>query len=243
MNKDSIWLGVTICAFIASFSLTTIDYARKDTSKKRTAILFLTLTVLLFSFVASLLDKQSTSSSFSKIIDQNKDLSITVSKIADSIDSQFEDQVNARSDVFFSDDIFLVELQVRKQGEHSWRRSIDAEIGDVLEFQAMYVNKTSETANDIMARVILPNNLSYIENSTVLYNSNYQEGARVIENTLCDSGINIGNYYPRGNAYIRFSATVQDNTLEEGSNELINWITVTSSGKVLYDSSSIYVAK
>lgn len=121
--------------------------------------------------------------------------------------------------------------------------SVDAKVGDEVEFQIEYVNLLSDTVKDVMIRDILPTNMEYVENSTYLYNSNYKDGKLLPENTVTTSGINIGSYNAKGNAYIRFTAKVIDKTLACGKNQLVNWASSTVASKVTKDDASVMVAK
>ena len=121
--------------------------------------------------------------------------------------------------------------------------SVEAKVGDEVEFQIEYVNLLSDEVKDVMIRDVLPNNLEYVENSTYLYNSNHKEGILLPENTLTTTGLNIGSYKAKGNAYIRFTAKVVDNSMACGSNQLVNWAASTVLGKVVKDDASVMVAK
>lgn len=151
--------------------------------------------------------------------------------------------VKNRKDVIFKDDIFVVQMFVRKAGTKEWKKSIEAEIGDIIEFQAEYRNTTGDP-NAIMVRSILPDNMDYIEDSTILYNSEVPDGTTILDNTICTSGINIGtNYQHYANAYVRFRTVINDKTLAEGLTQLVTWITITSNGEALYDEANVYVQK
>jgi uncharacterized repeat protein (TIGR01451 family) len=137
---------------------------------------------------------------------------------------------------------------VRIKGTKGWNESVDAKIGDEVEYQIEYVNLLSEKVNDVMIRDILPTNVEYVKDSTYLYNSNYQSGVLLKENTLTTTGINIGSYNTNGNAYIRFTGKVVDKSLACGSNQLVNWANVTvsssSSKNLVYkDDASVMVSK
>ena len=121
---------------------------------------------------------------------------------------------------------------VRIKGTKEWKESVDAKIGDEVEYQIEYKNLTSETVNNVMIRDILPKNMEYVKDSTYLYNANHQSGVQVVENTLTTTGINIGSYATKGNAYIRFTAKVVNNTLACGDNQLVNWANVTVNSEV-----------
>ena len=134
-------------------------------------------------------------------------------------------------------------LAARLKGTFYWPEAVYANIGDEVEFQITYRNLASGTGTDIMIRDILPDNMEYVSGSTVLYNSNYQDGVSVIDNTVATEGINIGSYASTGNAYIRFSAKVVDNNLTDGLNQLVNWASATVDNEVYKDDASIFVTK
>ncbi|MBR3254151.1 DUF11 domain-containing protein [Candidatus Saccharibacteria bacterium] len=132
---------------------------------------------------------------------------------------------------------------VRLKGTKDWSESVDAKIGDEVEFQIEYVNLTSETVDNVMIRDVLPTNMEYVADSTRLYNSNYQSGVQVVENTVTTTGINIGSYGVNGNAYVRFTAKVVNKTLACGSNQLVNWASSTVNSKVTKDDASVMVER
>ena len=132
---------------------------------------------------------------------------------------------------------------VRLKGTKTWSESVDAKIGDEVEFQIEYENLTSETVNNVMIRDVLPTNMEYVADSTRLYNSNYQNWAQVYENTVTTTGINIGSYAVNGNAYVRFTAKVVNKTLACGSNQLVNWASSTVNSKVTKDDASVMVER
>jgi uncharacterized repeat protein (TIGR01451 family) len=92
-----------------------------------------------------------------------------------------------------------------------------------------------------MIRDILPTNMEYVKDSTYLYNSNHKDGVKINENTLTTTGINIGSYNSRGNAYVRFTAKVVKKDLACGSNQLVNWANATVGSKVVKDDASVMV--
>lgn len=132
---------------------------------------------------------------------------------------------------------------VRIKGAKGWNESVEAKIGDEVEFQIEYVNLTSAQVDNVMIRDVLPTNLEYVKDSTVLYNSNYQNGTKVVENTLTTSGINIGSYGVNGNAYVRFTAKVVNKSLACGNNQLVNWASSTVNSKVTKDDASVMVKR
>lgn len=121
---------------------------------------------------------------------------------------------------------------VRIKGTKEWKEAVDAKIGDEVEFQIEYKNLTSETVENVMIRDILPNNLEYVADSTYLYNSNHQSGVQIVDNTVTTTGVNIGSYNTKGNAYVRFTAKVVNKNLACGDNQLVNWANVTVKSEV-----------
>lgn len=148
-------------------------------------------------------------------------------------------QVNARTSVTTK-----LSTQARLKGTSQWSEAVYANNGDEIEFQIEYENMTAESAKNVMIRDILPDNMEYIKGSTVLYNYTYQNGLKVDQDTLTTTGINIGNYGARGNAYVRFSAKVVNENLANGANQLVNWSSATVNGEVVsIDDSTVMVTK
>lgn len=177
------------------------------------------------------------------MIDSNYDQPIQNIVYGDEVpDDEITDWiVKNRTDVIYKDDIFFVDMKVRKYGDKEWQRAVVADVGDIVEFQAEYINRQEDTASDVMIRSVLPTNMEYIESSTVLYNSNYQEGFEIPENTITTKGLNIGSYNYQGNAYVRFRTKVTNNNLANGLNQLQTWITVTQNKEALYYYANVFV--
>ena len=141
-----------------------------------------------------------------------------------------------------------VSKQVRIKGSKDWSESVEAKVGDEVEYQIEYVNLLSEDVKDVMIRDVLPTNVEYVQNSTYLYNANYQSGVLLKDNTVTTTGINIGSYSAKGNAYVRFTGKVVDKSMTCGKNQLVNWASATVSGSaiknaVYKDDASVFVDK
>ena len=138
--------------------------------------------------------------------------------------------------------------QVRIKGTKTWSESVEAKVGDEVEYQIEYVNLLAEQVKNVMIRDILPTNVEYVANSTYLYNSNYKNGVLLEDNTVTTTGLNIGDYNAKGNAYVRFTGKVVDKTMACGKNQLVNWANATVSGSsiknaVYKDDASVLVNK
>ena len=130
---------------------------------------------------------------------------------------------------------------VRIKGTKEWGEVVNAKVGDEVEFQIEFKNLTADQVNNVMIRDVLPTNMEYVKGSTVLYNSNYQNGVAVKDDTVTTDGINIGNYGAKGNAYVRFTAKVISKTLACGDNQLVNWASATVNSAVFKDDASVMV--
>ena len=132
---------------------------------------------------------------------------------------------------------------VRLKGTTEWKESVEAKVGDEVEYQIKYVNLLADQVNNVMIRDILPTNVEYVQNSTYLFNSQYQSGTLLKDNTVTTSGLNIGSYAAKGNAYVRFTGKVVDKTMACGNNQLVNWASATVNGGVYKDDASVFVTK
>ena len=141
-------------------------------------------------------------------------------------------------------DAVFVDTQVRfKDSEDgAWQDSIDAEIGDEVEYQITYQNTSDSTQTDVVISDSLPTNMQYVAGSTVLYNVNHPNGLVLdTDAVVADNGINIGAYTAGSNAYIRFTAKVEDVDLAWGSNTLVNWGQVSVDKTMLQDHAEVVV--
>ncbi len=128
-----------------------------------------------------------------------------------------------------------VQKKVRIKGTKDWAESVNANVGDEVEYQIEYQNLLAETVNDVMIRDVLPTNVEYVNDSTILFNTNHKNGIKMVENTLTTTGVNIGSYNAKGNAYVRFTGKVVDKTMACGSNQLVNWASATVNASTVKD--------
>jgi uncharacterized repeat protein (TIGR01451 family) len=144
-----------------------------------------------------------------------------------------------------------IEKTVRKLTDTKFSESVDAKVGETVEYQIHYKNLNASEVKDVIIKDTLPTNMELVKGSTKLYNSNYKNGATVNNDSIITDGINIGNYKVNGSAYIRFQAKVVDKSLACGTNRLINWgkadalVGVSTNVKAfaVQDSADVYVEK
>lgn len=157
---------------------------------------------------------------------------------------QYASYVTLKVRVVFDSD-YTVTAKVRQAGvtgPDSWSTKTTAKIGDKVEFQMEYRNTSENTQENVMIKDILPSNLEYVEGSTLIYNAKH-DGASIDQDTIVTDGINIGNYTPGSNAFIRFTAKVVDTDLADGSNTLVNWVQCGVGRITLQDYAAVVVKK
>ena len=96
-----------------------------------------------------------------------------------------------------------------------FEKRMDAEIGEEIEIRVHYKNLSGVNVENVFVKVDLPSDeLEYVDQSARLIRADHQDGLQV-ESALFDKGINIGNYAPRGDGYIRFRCKVKSTGKEE----------------------------
>ena len=142
---------------------------------------------------------------------------------------------------------FNIETKVRLAGDPdtTWKETVEAKVGDKVEFQLTYTNTSDQRQNNVKVRDTLPSNLRYVENSTKLKNGLYPNVLNITDGDPSDilHGINIGNYEAGANAKIMFTAEVVDDNLICGENTMVNWGQAGVGEKTLQDDARIHVIK
>lgn len=147
--------------------------------------------------------------------------------------------VTVRVKVVYDTD-YTVTQQVRLVGSSEWSDSVDAKVGDKVEFWIQYRNTSDATQSDVMIRDVLPTSLRYVAGTTKLWND-HLNGAVNNENTIATTGINIGNYGPNANAHVRFQAEVVEDGLACGNNVLGNWSQASANGSTIQTATVVNV--
>ena len=150
--------------------------------------------------------------------------------------------------VYVEFDYYILEQNVRLAGKSEWQKTVEAKVGDTVEFLIEYTNKSNYTHTNVSIWDILPNNLEYIPGTTKLLNAKYPNWATFNDDTITtEEGINIGHYAPNSNSIVHFQAKVVDNCLADGWNALVNWSQVKAGANetkiVLQNSTKVMVYK
>lgn len=138
---------------------------------------------------------------------------------------------------------FSVETKVRlaDNEDKSWQDTVEAKVGDKVEFQIQYLNTGNATQSNVLVKDTLPSNLRFVDGTAKIYNVNHPNGATFKNGYVMTEGTNIGAYGADSNAFIRFTAEVVDDNLACGSNTLINWAQVRVGDTVEQNYAQIHV--
>ena len=158
---------------------------------------------------------------------------------AEELDRIIEAQITQED----RDAVIKMEHRVRLKGTEEWTKSVDASVGDTLEFSIYYTNVSSVNVENVMLKVSLPDNMEYINGSTILIKKGLLLGARNNEDSILDTGVNIGDFDVNEDACVIYSATVIDKSLAKGMNRLISWSKISSLGIANQDNADTYVNK
>lgn len=101
-----------------------------------------------------------------------------------------------------------ISLEVKKLDQFQFSKQVEAEPGDIILYRMQVINTTGKQLKNWHVRIIIPTGLEYINGKTVVANSTNPEGLCVSDNILTDSGMNIGNYNGKGNAFVYFYVRV-----------------------------------
>lgn len=99
--------------------------------------------------------------------------------------------------------------------------------GDEITFKVRYDNTGTMDQLNVVVKDTLPEGLTYIPGSAMLYNNNLTEGKAVNDDIIAENGMNIGDYAGgSGWAEVTYKAKVNDD--QECGGELENSVTVST---------------
>jgi len=155
---------------------------------------------------------------------------------------QYANYVSIQVKVVYDYD-FTIEKKVRLDREKEWKESVDAKVGDKVEFQIKYTNTSNKQQDNVVIKDILPSNLRYVAGSTKIKNSNHPNGDTLDHDYLVTDGQKVGNYGPGANVRLMFTAEVVDDNLACGKNTLVNWAQAGVGSTTLQSYSTVEVSK
>ncbi len=90
------------------------------------------------------------------------------------------------------------EVRFKGQGPSDWKESVNAKVGDTLEWSIKFDNLGSEQLNNVIVLDQVPAGLNVVSQSVVLYNGNYPDGYTFPDSAIQANGrqinVNIGSY-------------------------------------------------
>ncbi|MBN9644615.1 hypothetical protein ACFSSC_06440 [Corynebacterium mendelii] len=127
----------------------------------------------------------------------------------------------APSEVTASEPDFQIQSRIRLKGTKQWRTKIQAKPGDDVDIRLDYRNIGPVVQRSVVAQNRLPDQLVFHPGSVRLYNSKAPDGAKQ-DNSVIATGLEVGDYMPRGNFSVVFSGTVPPHLDICGRNRLVN---------------------
>jgi conserved repeat protein len=100
--------------------------------------------------------------------------------------------------------------EAREEGEEKqkFQKQIESEVDKEIEIQIHFKNLQESRVEDVWLKAEIENaELEYIPGSTIFYTSAFREG-KSIDDGVIEKGINIGNYSPRGDGFVRFRCKI-----------------------------------
>lgn len=137
---------------------------------------------------------------------------------------------------------FNVTKQVRKSGDTAWQKSVAVNNGDTVDYQLGYTNTGNSPEDNVLIQDALPAGINYIPGSAYLKNAANQTPL-LLPDALTSEGVNVGNYTAGSNAYVKFSAKVNDQTLVCGTKTLTNKARVIVNSSYKEDTADVTITK
>lgn len=138
---------------------------------------------------------------------------------------------------------FTVNKTVRLNGTKEWKDSIQAKAGDKVDYQIEYKNTGTTEQKDVVIKDILPAGMTYENGSTKFVNATSPNGAPATDG-ITTTGINLGNYSPGANVYVKFSATLpKEEALQCGTNTFRNVARAETNNGSKEDDANVNVPK
>ena len=135
---------------------------------------------------------------------------------------------------------FTVEKTVRKNGEKTWTKSVNAKTGDKVDYQIEFKNTGEAQLNSVVIADQLPAGVEIVPGSVYLKNAS-NPNALNITDSLVHGGANIGHYTAGSNALLKFTAVVKDNSC--GTKTLVNTASATTSAGKKNSTANVVVTK
>ena len=182
--------------------------------------IFVLLLLACFSLLGCRNGNLSVSSDSTQLVESEEPL-----QLAESQESLAQEDAEMEEDSFVSSGILDKYYGVEKKAEQTlavfareareggeekqkFQKQIESELGKEIEIQIHFKNLKESRAEDVWLKAEIDNaELEYITGSTIFYTSAFREG-KSIDDGVIEKGINIGNYSPRGDGFVRFRCKI-----------------------------------
>lgn len=104
---------------------------------------------------------------------------------------------------------FTMSKEVAKAGGE-WKEDVKVEPGETVSYRIQFKNTGATELKNVIIKDKLPTHMTYVQGSSMLYNSSNPSGLKVSDKVVSETGINIGNYQPGANAVLVFKAKISD---------------------------------
>ena len=105
---------------------------------------------------------------------------------------------------------FTIAKTVSKTGEMKFDENVNMTDNQTVDFKLVYTNTGNTTQTGVIIKDVLPTGLTYVKGSTKVANKNSNGQPVTVSDNIVTTGINIGDYAPGANAFILFSAKIND---------------------------------
>ncbi len=140
---------------------------------------------------------------------------------------------------------FEIQKQVSKAGQNQYAEQVTVNGNDEVDYKIEYKNTGTTQQNDVVIKDQLPTGISYEKGTTQIATSSTNGWKPITDDAVVAGGINLGNFIPGGNAYVKFRAKVTDSSqlANCGVNTLINTATAETNNGNKSDTASVVVSK
>ena len=139
---------------------------------------------------------------------------------------------------------FDVQKTVRINGatDKTFKESVTAKAGDKVDYQIYFKNTGGTPLQNVVVKDTLPKGVTYVKDSTYLHTD---AGTKQVADGVTTGGIIIGGFAAGGDAYIKFTATVDPSTSDLicGPNTLKNVAKATTSVGAKEDTADVTISK
>lgn len=133
-------------------------------------------------------------------------------------------------------------VRLSDASDKTFKESVAAKPGDKVDYQIYFKNTGGTQLKDVVIKDTLPAGVTYVPGSTWLHNAG---GTRQVADGITGGGLNIGGYIAGGDAYIKFTVTVnkKEQLPKCGENKLVNVAKAVTSDGSKEDTATVTVKR